>query len=91
MGLVQAYESGTGGLFVEHDHKKKENESWHPTRDCNLEGKRLVSGPSAENPNQPHYICTIVDCRFHRFERDIKNVYEEFNIVVILTSLVDCY
>ena len=25
--LVQAYKIGTGGLFVDYDHKKKENES----------------------------------------------------------------
>ena len=71
-GLVQAYESGTGDLFVDYDHKKKENESWYPTCECNLKPKRQVSGPRATNPNQPYYIFPIGGCRHHRFERCIK-------------------
>ena len=33
-GLVKACKNRAGGLLVDHNRKKLENESWHPAREC---------------------------------------------------------
>ena len=70
-GLIDAYESGTGGLFIDHDSQKIRKSSWHPTCKCNLNAKRLISGPTATNSNEPFYVCPSNACDYYRFEKHI--------------------
>ena len=70
-GLIDAYESGTGGLFIDNDSQKIKKSHWHPTCKCNLNAKRLISGPTATNSNEPFYVCPSNACDYHRFEKDI--------------------
>ena len=67
--LVKAHESEAEGLFVGHDHKKLENESWNPARKHNKKSKKQVSGTRTTNLNQSHYDCPSGGHRCFRFER----------------------